>query len=461
MNRMSRLTPGTQRGWWLALGFAALIGFAIRISNALVYPIDMGYDANWNWEYITLLMHSWALPAPDQGWATAHPPFFYYLAAAIGRVVGPLDKSMAIHAIRLVTAASGLLAIWVAVSLVRRVDPKNTQRAFIAGALLLFLPVHIYMSAMLSEEILVTALISFAVVGIATDLLSSPTPGRALVRAGVLGAVAGLALLTKLTGLLIIAAGGAAYLIDGIRSGEKRAAFGRAAAFSATALLVGGGFYVRNLIAYGYLYPHGLEVHSLMFSMPPGMRSVADYLWVPWQTFTEPNLLSPGLLHSVWGSTYVTIWFDGHHHFLPTRGSAVSKIGTAMLLLGLVPSLAFAVGLGRGVRRLFRTLGGPDLVLLLLVVATLAGYVLFTWRNPWFAVLKGSFLLGLSVPFSYYASEVLADWTRDRSWRSVAVLACLGILAALVMLTFSYGFVFQKHELPGIQWTPVETPWRR
>ena len=132
----------------------------------------------------------------------------------------------------------------------------------------------------------------------------------------------------------------------------------------------------------------------------------------------------------------------------------------AILLLGLVPSVAFVVGLGRGVRRLFQKVPGPDLVLILLVVATLAGYVLFTWRNPWFAVLKGSFLLGLSVPYSYYASEILADWTRGRSLRSFAVSVCLGLLAVLVMITFSYGLAFEKHEMPGIRWTPVEAPWQ-
>ena len=109
---------------------------------------------------------------------------------------------------------------------------------------------------------------------------------------------------------------------------------------------------------------------------------------------------------------------------------------------------------------MIRTLRGPDAVLILLVVLMLGGYVLFTWRNPWFAVLKGSFLLGLSVPFAYYASEVLADWTRNRGLRSAIVLACLGLLAALVMTTFTYGFPFEKHEMPGVRWTPVEAPWQ-
>jgi hypothetical protein len=270
-----------------------------------------------------------------------------------------------------------------------------------------------------------------------------------------------LALLTKLTGLLAIGAGGVAYLIHGIQSDDKVTALRRALVFSLAAILVGGWFYAWMLFTYGYLYPHGLEVHSVMFRMPPGVRSVSDYLWIPWQTFTELHLLSPKLLHSVWGSTYITIWFDGHHHFLPSSGSAIAKVGTALLLLGLVPTVAFAVGLGRGARRLLQGVRGPDVVLMLLVVAMVAGYVLFTWRNPWFAVLKGSFLLGLSVPFSYYASEVLADWTRDRGLRSKAVLVCLGLLAALVTVTFAYGLTFEKHEMPGVQWTPVETPWQK
>ncbi len=48
----------------------------------------------------------------------------------------------------------------------------------------------------------------------------------------------------------------------------------------------------------------------------------------------------------------------------------------------------------------------------MLVALTLAGYVVFTWNNPWFATVKASYLLGISIPFAYFASDVLADWTR-------------------------------------------------
>ena len=455
------MKSSADRAWFVALGVACLVGTLLRINNVFRYPIDMGFDAAGNWEYIDLLLRSFRLPAPDEGWSTAHPPFFYGVSAAIARLVGGardgIDKVAAVHVIRLAMAASGLAGIAAAVWLVRCVAPEAGRRAFLAGALLLFLPVHVYMSAMLSEEVLVTALISIAVVGVALDLQRPPESREGLPRAILWGVFAGLALATKLTGLLIVGAGAAAYLIGDRQSSGNLRALRRGIAFGLAASFVGGGYYLWNLVTRGYLYPHGLAVHSVMFSMPPGDRGLGDYFRIPWETFSAPELLSPALLHSVWGSTYDTIWFDGHHHFLPVRGPVVEVLGPAILVLGLVPTAAFAVGLWRGARRLARSFRGPDLVLLLLVVATFAGYVLFTWRNPWFAVLKGSFLLGLSVPFSFYASETLADWTRGRNLRSALIFGSLGVLAILVSITFSYGVFFEKHEMPGLQWVPVES----
>ena len=52
-----------------------------------------------------------------------------------------------------------------AVVLVARVDPGNRRRALLAGGLLLFLPAHVMMSAMLSEELLAAAFASCALVG--------------------------------------------------------------------------------------------------------------------------------------------------------------------------------------------------------------------------------------------------------------------------------------------------------
>jgi hypothetical protein len=99
-----------------------------------------------------------------------------------------------------------------------------------------------------------------------------------------------------------------------------------------------------------------------------------------------------------------------------------------------------------------------ELPLLLLVTLTILGYAHFTWQNPYYVCVKGSYLLGLSVPFAYYASEPLADWTRDRSLRSGAVGAALAALFLTVAITFSYGLVFKKRETSGLPWRDLSAP---
>jgi len=210
---------------------------------------------------------------------------------------------------------------------------------------------------------------------------------------------------------------------------------------------------------YGYFYAQDLPQHARMHTMPPGSRGVGDYLRVPLATWTDPQMLNPDLLRSVWGSTYASLWFDAHRHFLPRESDAVSRAGSVILLLALLPTAAFAVGLARGARRALRG-PGPDTPLVLLVLVTLAGYALFTWRNPWFAAVKGSYLLGLSVPFAFYASEALAGWTR-RGASAIAVGLALGALVISVAAAFSFGgpfWSFEHLEYPGMRWTAPGTP---
>ncbi len=444
----------TRSGPFVAAGVAlGLIGVAIRIDNAFRYPTNWGFDAKFNWEYIERLLGSWNFSAPDAAWATGHPPLFYYLGAALGRALGHPGTETTVLAIRLLSATFGLAAVALAVLLVHRVDPRNPRRALLAGGLLLFLPVHIYMSAMLSEEILASSFTSAAVIGVALALMSPGNAQQERVRALGVGLAAGLAVLTKLSGVLVALAVAGAYALDGWRRRELAPALGRIALVLGAVALVGGWYYARNRIEYGYFYPQHLSTHEIMFTMPPGERNIGDYLRVPLATWTDPQLLAPGLVRSVWGSTYATVWFDGHRFFLPKAGNPVRAAGMAILLLALLPTTAFVIGLGRGVRRALSSTHTPDTPLLLLVGLTLAGYVLFTWRNPWFAAVKGSYLLGLAVPFSFYASEVLADWTRGRDARSRLVWVTLGLLALVVAATFTYGPVFAKWgEYPGLGW---------
>ena len=126
-------------------------------------------------------------------------------------------------------------------------------------------------------------------------------------------------------------------------------------------LAIGGWFHARTQLATGSLQPFALGPHAGMLELPPGERSLSDFLRVPLATFSDPQLLDPDLLHSVWGSTYVTLWFDGHRFFLPRESEAVRRLGTLTLILALLPTAAFALGFARGCRRWLRGAGALDL----------------------------------------------------------------------------------------------------
>jgi hypothetical protein len=440
----------------LAGGLAVATALAIRLHNALVYPADWGFDASFNWRYIYRLSRDWTLPNPAAGWSTGDPPLYYAVGAAVFAALEAVGaRDLAVVVIPLLSVAAGLGLAALAFALVRRAAPEDPERAWLASGLLLFLPAHVQMSAMVNEEMFAAGLGSAAIFILARERLTrAPSAGAGgLGPAAAAGAAAGAALLTKLSGAVAVATAAVTCAADALRPGARRAATARVAVVLVAALATGGWFYLRSRVLYGWFQPFGLPAHERMFGMPPGERAWLDYLRVPAATFLDPQMLEPSLLRSVWGGTYVTTWFDGHRFFLPSDSDAVRRLGTATLLLALLPTAAFGIGLARGARRSLRDPGGADLPLVLASVFTLAAYALYTWRNPWFAVVKGTSLLGLSLPFAVYASEEIGRWARRRS---VAILVGVWLLAlaACVAAGTSFDCLFDRPGSPGLAWAP-------
>ncbi|MFP8882080.1 MAG: glycosyltransferase family 39 protein [Myxococcota bacterium] len=429
----------------VAAGFAA-IAIAMRLFNAISYPPDWGFDSSFNLRYILRMSEDWALPSPEVGWSTSDPPLYFTIVAAIWALVG---RSLVI--IPLVNTAFGLGCAALAVAAVHRLEPDRPERALLAGGLLLFLPANIYMSVMVNEEILVSLLTS-----ITLFWLAFPTAEHPLANAARVGFAAGLATLTKLPGVLAAATAAASYGLAGLRERTLLRASRQIAIALLVAGLAGGWFYARNRVMYGYFQPEKLPIHEAMFDMPPGERSVRDYFYVPLATWTDPKLTNEDLLHSVWGSTYATAWFDGHRFLLPRDDRAVRSLGTVTLLLALLPTVAFAIGLLRGARRLLRDNSGPDAPLLIYTALALTGYAYFTWVNPYFAVVKGTSLLSLSLPFAIYASETLAGWMRHGRVAAMSIAGALAALAACVVLGSTFNLAFEKTEVSGLPWAAVD-----
>ena len=460
-------SPRARWGFVLALALLFAVGIAVRGHNAFGYWVNNGFDAPFNWGYVHQLTTSWELPHPEAHWAAARPPLFFYAGGALARTFGP-RPARSVWAIRVASSALGVATIGLIAWFVHR-EGRDRRRTAIAAALLLFLPAHIYMSAMLNEEITVASLTTLALLLFLRrprdDIEEREARGagrlspRALRNAVAIGLAGGLAFLTKLTGVLVVGAVLVALALDAWRERRWRPAIARGLVIGVVAAIAGGWFYARSLATYGYLYPHSLDTHKVMLDLPPGERRVGDYLTFPLSTFTNPRLDSEDLLYSVWGGTYATLWFDGQRHFVPRAHENVDRIAPVILVLALVPTVAFGVGMLGGVRRAIAAPGTLDAPMLALLAITLAGYAAFTWRNPWYPTVKGTYLLGLALPFAWWASDVLARWTRAPRARSVAVWGALAVLWLACLLAFTWGTPLWTMtfgvDLPGLRTMPV------
>jgi tetratricopeptide (TPR) repeat protein len=412
--------------WAVALGAA----LASRIASALLQPGPNGYDAWGHVAYVLFLDLYRSLPYADQGWSYFHPPLHYVLGWMLAQS-GSAD--VLVHGLSLVGSAASLGTALLAAGVVKRALPGRAFSPVIAFAAVAFVPVHVYTSPMSGNEQTATFLGSAAV---AVFLANAARSRPLLAFDGAAGALAGLALLTKFSGLLAllaIAAAIALQLARGVLPARRSVA--RIAAVVGTALLISAPYYARNVAEFGTplelsrSYP---LVASLESRHGPGERRWSDYVYLPPTLLSEPNWRGEQLWRSVWGTAYVRTWVEDAPGLAMRRALAVAGVlPTALALFGLALALA-------RIRR--HPDSTAELTLALLAAGTVAAFALFARHVPIFSALKASYLLDLSLPYGFFVALAVAAPPRIAAgaMRAIGPIA-VAAAAALALVAFTPG----------------------
>jgi len=429
--------PMSSRTLWLLL-FAGVAGVAagVRLWVALFGPLLWGYDAWGHVAYVLFLDLYRSVPFADQGWSYFHPPLHYALGwllaqAGSGEV---LARGLAVlgSAASLGTAA---IAAWLA----RRAAPGRPELSLLAFAAVAFQPVHLGVSPMPGNALTHTFL-SAAAVGL---FVRNEMRGPRLRGDAAAGLCLGLALLTRFTAVATAGVLAAALALRVPSSGAPRI-LARAAVLFGLALALAGPYYARNVSTFGTPFQLSRDfplVARVESAQPPGERTWRDFVRLPVGLFRDPDPMAPHLLRSVWGTVYLDVWAGVFREddVVPTPAAQrrERRWATAMALLGLLPTALFGAGtllaLGDVRRGRRRAVYGP---LLLLGVATGAGFALFAWQVPTFGALKGSYLLGLSLPYGVFAARGAEGWlarvrARPGAWLPAAAIAVPALVAVV------------------------------
>jgi 4-amino-4-deoxy-L-arabinose transferase-like glycosyltransferase len=162
-----------------------------------------GFDLIQHLEYVQFIVNKRALPLANDGWQMFQPPLFYLLEAPWYALLAPhFDTDVVVRAMRFLPLLCGLAQIEIVYRVARAVFPDHEDLQTISVLVGGLLPMHIYISQVIGNEPLAGALTALTVL-LCVLLLVEPARARTWRFFAALGAIWGLALLSKVTPLLL------------------------------------------------------------------------------------------------------------------------------------------------------------------------------------------------------------------------------------------------------------------
>lgn len=396
-------------------------------NNLTRVPIRMGFDVRGHLEYIIYILTNGELPLGSEGWQMFQTPLYYVISAALYWLVASVAPApTALYVPRLVSMSCGLVLIVIAHRCSVRAFPRRPDLQSVALTISATIPMSFYISQEIGNEPLAGAL-GAGVLALCLQQATSEDDAPAAWRGVVLGALFGLALLSKITLLLLLPV--LAWVLW-YRSRGARSVLAAAAGFVAAAGLVSGWYFLRNWMVFGapiYLNQgfgdhngHGAGV----WWQDPGYRLTADLLRFG-DAIVRPVWSG---LAGFWDGLYASLWLDGWTSFQP--GSMEFMVALAPMALPL--TVALVVGMARipRIRDLrARAALGLCAAAWICFVAGMA-YVYLTL--PIYSTVKATYALAMVPALGILAAYGLQDLLEHR-WGRAAVA---GYLCSWVLCVF-------------------------
>jgi hypothetical protein len=368
----------------------------LALNNIGKIPLAIGMDVAEHMEYIRYIANNWNIPLATEGWQMFQPPFFYLISAVIYKIFAMFCTPETVERIlRIIPLACGVLQVEVCYRTVGYVYPGRDDLKCIGTVIGGLLPMNIYISQFVGNEPLAGLLSSIAILLLTRILMSKAVPSKYdFVSVGVL---LGLAVLTKMTALLVIFPV-AIFLFHKMAMSDASRARGVANAIACTMLIlltafaVSGWYFVRNWVEIGQAVIGGWDsARNIVWWQDPGYRTPAQLF-----SFGEA-LFYPifSAVSSVWDGLYSTLWMDG---YLSAYNRPPWNYGffLSSAWLSLLPSSAIILGILmtlRGVNRERR----PVLLLSVSCLIIYVSAILYLFLTvPILSTAKATYALGIT-----------------------------------------------------------------
>ncbi len=428
-----RNPPSLPDAWGpLAVRGVLFVAWAVlALNNFQKLPLGVGYDVDEHFDYVRYVAQRGRIPVATEGWQMFQSPLYYLIAGSIYHSLSAFvrDQDTILRLLRLLSIAAGALQIELCYRAAKYVWPSRTDlhwRSAVFGA---FLPVNLYSSQTPGNEPLAGALTGAAVV-VGLKLLCTPRDSHSRWTVSLLGLALGLAILTKVTPILLLPPMGILLLVVfanepwGHRLRILTSVYG-------IAVVVAGWYYLRNWVLLGTPFIGGwAPERGIVWWQDPGYRTLGQFV-----------RFGDALVHPIyagvaafWDAFYSSFWLDSWLSSIVLFRQRPPWNYNFMLggaWFGILPTLAIVLG----VVAAFRRLPSPAALGVRFALGCVAVYVsallLMFLDVPVYAVGKATYTLGVTPCYAVLAVagfEQLAGVPRVRA-AFQAGMACWAMAA--------------------------------
>jgi hypothetical protein len=126
----------------------------LAANNIFKIPLNLGYDYQGHYDYIFYVYDNWRIPFADQGWQMHQPPLYYFLSAGLIAVLDiVVDRHNGLALLRLVSYACVLVQVEVCYRAMKHVfasRPDIQVFGLVVGGLL---PMNLYIGQFIGNEL--------------------------------------------------------------------------------------------------------------------------------------------------------------------------------------------------------------------------------------------------------------------------------------------------------------------
>jgi hypothetical protein len=455
--------PGLIRAYALLFFLAGAI---LRILLCWSNPPGNAFDDHY--EPIHLMMKSGSIPAKDACWQCYHPPVFYGISAMIGKPFTALGLQLPQidKILQFVNCLYGILTLVFLYLILKKVSLPDFSKV-IAFGVACFLPRHIYMSAINSNDTISYLFVVISVYLLIITIERKLTPLLVLATSIVMS----IALFTKYTTYAVLPAVIAPFLIlyfrDSVIPRKKIVASLVLMLLLPAALL--SLYFISNYKQYGAPLPWNVSQLDPSSTQPRDYSDMSFLSFKPWDGIVGP-IIAPDRMHSFWTLAYNGMWFDNEPKFLyfldsnrewwsryyawlrgeiefPGDNNSVEFLtklsGVGLIGLGLIPLFLLINGSYCYVKKMhvyWREGEGAEIakmsVFPTLLIANAAIVIILALRLPVYSATKASYFLGSLPVFVILLSYGLASFDELKSLKRtfVFLIGLLFVFASLHIL---------------------------